>query len=87
MQNTRIEEKTTQRTSPPRRWRNRYWFACRIPLPDTPAHPGGPHGPGVLIPRITWPSKDIAETEALWCIKRSRHGKHVIYLGAEPVVE
>ena len=85
MQNTTIEEQTTTRTLPPRRWRNRYWFSCEILLPETPAHPGGPHGPGILIPRIAWPSKDVAESKALESIKLSRYRKHVIYLGAEPV--
>jgi hypothetical protein len=85
MQNTRIEEKTTQRNSPPRRWRNRYWFARQILLPDTSAHPGGPHGPGILVSRRIWPSKDVAESKALESLKLSLYRKYVTYLGAEPV--
>lgn len=72
---------------PAKRWRNRYWFARTIVLRDCPQHPGGPFGPGVFVPRASWPSQDIAETLALMCIERHPIGEYVTYLGAEPTPE
>ncbi len=80
-----IERKTID--EPAKRWRNRYWFSREILLPECPAHPGGPFGPGILVSRFIWPSADAAETIALQCIERHPLGDYVAYLGPEAVLD
>ena len=71
--------------APPKVWVNWLWLPCEIQTPI------GVIGPGDVPGRVLWPSKDIAETQALkwfgknmdWVARVERRtGQKVTYLGA-----
>jgi len=75
--------KPSQRTAPPKRWRNVYWLAKRIDLAQSPGHAAGSYGPGRFVSRLIWPSREIAEAKGVESVRRARDRAHITYLGPE----